>query len=669
MGTTSVSRWLFAALLGLAVLAVYLPGLHNGLLFDDLRLQDGTIFQAYGSLLEPRQRMLSYGSFVWVQEVFGEGWWKQRLVNVALHLGVVAALYALLRSLLATARFPQSFEEQPHFAASRTAALRVGVALFALNPVAVYAVAYLVQRSIVMATLFALLACWMFVRGLQTLRAPWFAGALAAYVLAMLSKEYAVMTAALAVPLYVYLRRPPWKQVAVIAAAALVLVAVAAAVLWRTYGGIIGQVFDPQSQELVRQLDTLRPGLARQVYPLSILNEAALFFFYGLLWVLPNVQWMSIDVRPPFPLGFASAWHLLGALGYLALLVGAAWMVLRRSNLWGLAALLLLMPLLWYFTEFAVVWVQDPFVLYRSYLWAAALPGLAAIVLTGFKPRTLYILGTVVGLAFAALALERVLSLRDAGSAWADAAEKIDRKAPPNAVGRSRAFLNLGAHHLEKGLYAQAERDFAMAEALGDTGGKARFNTGVALQQQKKHAEALRAFAAAEAAGFSGQSLHYHRGESAFAVGDYARAFQAFDAAHREASEALEGADQMRQLVRLRRAEAAIGANQFDAAVEAFTELLQESPGNPRLEMGLGMALVGKGETARAVTLFNQLLARAPTAAAFYGRAMAHRFAGDLALSLKDLDQALRLEPRNPQYRGMREQVAAQAAAQPGKAR
>src|SRR5690606_25155855 len=161
------------------------------------------------------------------------------------------------------------------------------------------------------------------------------------------------------------------------------------------------------------------------------------------------------------------------------------------------------------------------------------------------------ILGTVVGLAFAALALERVLSLRDAGSAWADAAEKIDRKAPPNAVGRSRAFLNLGAHHLEKGLYAQAERDFAMAEALGDTGGKARFNTGVALQQQKKHAEALRAFAAAEAAGFSGQSLHYHRGESAFAVGDYARAFQAFDAAHREASEALEGADQMRQLVRL----------------------------------------------------------------------------------------------------------------------
>jgi len=661
MVSPSASRWLFAALLVLAVLGVYLPGLHNGLLFDDLRLEDGTIFQAYGSLLEPRQRMLSYGSFVWVQEVFGEGWWKQRLVNVLLHLGVVAALYALLRSLLLTARFPASFEEQAHFAASRTAALRVGVALFALNPVAVYAVAYLVQRSIVMATLFALLACWMFVRGLQTRAAAWFAGALLAYVLALLSKEYAVMTAALAVPLYVYVRRPPYKQVAQVAAAALLLVAAAVAVLWRVYGGVIGQVFDAQSQELVQRLEALRPGVAQRIYPLSILNEAALFFFYGLLWVLPNVQWMSIDVRPPFPLGFASAWHLLGALGYLALLLGAGWLVLRRSNLWGLAALLLLMPLLWYFTEFASVWVQDPFVLYRSYLWAVALPGLAAIVLTGFRPRSIYILGVVAGLAFGALALERVLSLQNAGTAWADAAEKIDRKAPANAVGRSRAYLNLGAHHLEKGLYAQAERDFAMAEALGDTGGKALFNIGVTLQQQKKHSEALNAFAAAEAKGFTGQSLHYHRGESAFATGNYALAFQAFDAAHRQASDALDGGDTLQQLIRLRRAETAIGANQFDAAIEAFTELLKESPGNPRLEMGLGMALVGKGETERAIALFDQLLARAPTASTFYGRAMAYRTAGNLPQSLKDLDRALKLDPRNPQYRAVREQVAAEA--------
>lgn len=666
MAPSLKTRLLFAFLLTAAVLCVYLPGLNNGLVFDDLRLQDGTVFGSYGNLTALKQRLLSYGSFVWVQGLFGEGWWKQRLVNVALHLGVVAALYALLGALLRTARFPGSFEAQPHFERSREAALQVGLALFALNPVAVYGVAYLIQRSIVMATLFAVLACWMFVRGLQTGRLAWHGGAAVAYLLALLSKEHAVMTAALAVPLYIHVCRPPWKRTAGVAAAALILVLAAAAVLWQIYGSVIGRVFDAQSLEMVQQLEALRPGIARHIYPLSVLNEAALFFFYGLLWVFPNVQWMSIDVRPVFPLGFGSLWHLAGALGYLGLLLGSAWLVLRRSNLWSLAALLLLFPLLWYATEFASVWIQDPFVLYRSYLWAAALPGLVAIVLTGFSPRTIYVLGVVAGLAFAGLALERVLSLKDAGTAWADAAEKIDRNAP-HAPGRSRAHLNLGAYHLERGLYAQAERDFAMADALGDTGGKARFNTGVALQQQKKHAQALKAFDDALAKGFSGQSLHYHRGESAFALGDYHQAFAAFDQAHREASEAIEGGDKLRQLIALRRAETAIGANQFDAAIEGFSELLRQSPGNPRLEMGLGMALVGKGEAAQAIALFDRLLARAPMPAAFYGRGMAHRAAGDLQASLKDLDQALRLEPRNPQYRSVRDQVAAEAAARGGK--
>lgn len=665
MAESSKTTYVFAALLLLAVLGIYLPGLQNGLIFDDLRLNDGTIFGEYGSLLPFKQRMLSYGSFVWVQNLLGDGWWKQRAVNVVLHLGVVAALYALLKALVGSARFPQEFEEQAHFSRSRTAALQVSVALFALNPVAVYAVAYLAQRSIVMATLFAVLASWMFVRGLQTGRAAWFASALASYVLAVLSKEYAVMTAALAAPLYIHIRRPDWKRATLVAGGALLVLAIAVAVFWNVYAGVLGRLFDPQSIALAQQLEALRPGVMQQIYPLSIFNEAALFFAYGLLWVLPNVQWMSIDLRPAFPLGFGSIWHLLGAIGYVTLLMGSLWLVLRRNNLWGLAALLLLFPLLWYFTEFATVWVQDPLVLYRSYLWAVALPGLAAIALTGFRPRTIYIVGTVLGLAFGALALERVFSLQDAGTAWGDATEKIDRNAPANAVGRSRAFLNLGADRLEKGMLSQAERDFATADALGDASGNARFNAGVALQEQKKHTQALQAFDAAQAKGFTGRLLHYHRGESAFALGQFTQAFESFSAGLRAPQDNAAGAKKMEQLLHLRRAESAIGADQFDAAVGEFTLLLQQSPGNPRLEMGLGMALVGKGETARAVKLFDQLLARTPNPAAFYGRAMAYHRAGNQTQSLKDLDQAIRLDPSNPQYRTVREQIAATAPRKP----
>ena len=665
MATSRKVTYLFAVALILAVLGIYLPGIQNELLFDDLRLSDGTIFGEYGNLLQFKQRLLSYGSFVWLQSLAGDGWWKQRLVNVILHLGVVAALYAFLQTLLSTARFPKEFEEQSHFQRSRVAALQVSVALFALNPVAVYAVAYLAQRSIVMATLFAVLALWMFVRGLQTGNAAWFAGALVSYVLAVLSKEHAVMTAAMTVPLYIYVCRPGWKRVAAVGGATLVVLTGAVAVLWQLYGNVLGRLFDPQSIALSQQLEALRPGILQQMYPLSILNEAALFFAYGFLWVFPNIQWMSIDLRPAFPLGVGSLWHLVGAIAYVALMLGSIWVVLRRSNLWGLAGLLLLFPMLWYFTEFSTVWVQDPFVLYRSYLWAIALPGLAAIVLTGFKPRSIYMLGAVLGLVFGALALERVSSLTDAGTAWGDATEKIDRNAPANAVGRSRAFLNLGAHHLEKGLLTQAERDFATADALGDTNGNARFNTGVALQQQKKHAEALQAFDAAQAKGFTGQSLYYHRGESAFAMGQFVQAFQNFDAALKVPSEAAEGSKKMQQLLRLRHAEAAIGANQFDAAIQDFSLLLQQSPGNPALETGMGMALIGKGDTARAVGLFDQLLARNPNPAAFYGRGVAHHKAGNQAQSLKDLDQAIRLDPRNPQYRTVREQIAAASPRKP----
>lgn len=658
MTESSKTPYVYAAILLIAVMGVYLPGLENALVFDDLRLGDGTIFGKYGSLLEFKQRMLSYGSFVWTQGLLGEGWWKQRLINVGLHLGVAAALYALLKQLINTTQFPQELVSQEHFERSRTAALRVGIALFALNPVAVYAVAYLTQRSIVMATLFSVLACWMFVRGLQTSRSAWFAGAVLSYVVAVLSKEYAVITAALAVPLYIHVCRPSWKRIAMIAGAALLAMLAAAALFWNLYGHLIGRVFDEQSLAYVKQLEALRPGIAQQIYPLSILNEAALFFVYGALWVFPNVQWMSIDVRPAFPLGFTSFLHLLGALAYVTLLAASLWLVVRRSNLWGLAAVFLLFPLLWYFTEFATVWVQDPFVLYRSYLWAVALPGLAAIALIRCKPRTIYMLGATLALIFGGLALDRVGSLKDVGTAWADAAEKIDLQAPANVVGRSRAFLNLGAHQLETGLLAEAEQSFTAADALGDPEGNAQFSIGVIRQQQKKHVEALQAFDAAQVKGFKGRTLHYHQGESAFALGQFTKAYQSFDTALKAPAEAIEGANQMQQVLHLRRAEAAIGANQFDTAIADFKLLLQQSPGNPRLENGLGMALIGKGDNAEAIQLFDGLLTRSPHPAAFYGRGIAHYKSGNQALSLNDLDQAIRMSPRNPQYRAVRNQVA-----------
>ena len=653
---------LFGAFVLAAVLAIYLPGWNHELLFDDLRLTDGAIFGNYGSLLTFKQRMLSYGSFIWVDLLAGPGWWKQRLVNVGLHLATVAALYALVRDLLERTRFPEDFESQPHFGMSRKAAVQVGVALFAVNPMAVYAVAYLVQRSIVMATLFSVLACWCFVRGLSGRGVAWYGLALLSYVAAVLSKEHAVMVAAMAVPLYIHVRRPSWKTVATIAGASTALIAVAAVVFFGIYGDLIGKLFDQRSLDFAQQLERLSPGITQRMYPLSILNEAALFFAYGFLWFAPNVMWMSVDMRPAFPLSYMAFPQVLGIVGYVSLWIAALWAVLRRRGALSLAGVALMFPLLLYATEFATVWVQDPFVLYRSYLWAVAVPVLVAIVLTGFQPKTIYVIGCAIGLVFTVLAFERVQSLRDDHTAWGDAAEKIDLKAPASAVGRWRPFLNLGAYHLDRGSLGEAQRSFATAEALGSLHGSARFNLGVALQQQKKHAQALTTFAEAEKQGFSGQSLHYHRGESAFALGQFALAFDSFSQGLTSVAEGVTGKemDRMREAMRMRRAEAAIGAGRYDDAIGDFNALLKASPQNRRLALGLGMALVGKGDTQAAIAQFDQIIASTPNAAAaYYGRAMAHNTAKRRDDSLKDLDRAIALDPRNAQYQQVRAQLAA----------
>ena len=537
----------------------------------------------------------------------------------------------------------------------------VGVALFAVNPMAVYAVGYLMQRSILMATLFSVLACWMLVRGLTTNRVYWYTLALACYFCAVLSKEHAVMVAALSVPLFIYVKRPGWKTITAIAAIALVLLVAVSTAFLTIYSQLIGTMFDPRSIDLAQQLEPLSPGISQRMYPLSVLNEAWLFFVYGFLWFFPNVMWMSLDLRPAFPLSYASFPHVLGAVGYIGLMVGAWWLLLRQRGLRSLVGLCLLFPLLLYATEFATVWVQDPLVLYRSYLWAMAIPGLITLALIRFQPRTIYAGGLVLILIFSALSLERVASLRDASTAWGDAAAKINLQASPNAVGRWRPFLNLGAHHLDRGSPDVAAKNFAMADALGDLKGSARFNMGVALQQQKKHSEALAAFDSAESKGLKDLGLYYHRGETLYALQRFPEAYENFSLAL--TMPPIEGSSKKDQTaltanVRMRRAETAVPAQRYDVAIQDFIELLKADPTSTRLLSGLGMAYIGKRDTTAAIDLFDKLIASKPTAPAHYGRAMAHLTAGNQAASLKDIDQAITLDPRNPMYPTLRAKIA-----------
>ena len=207
----------------------------------------------------------------------------------------------------------------------------------------------------------------------------------------------------------------------------------------------------------------------------------------------------------------------------------------------------------------------------------------------------------------------------------------------------------------------QAQWNLSTAAALGDLGElgrSARFNAGVVLQLKKKHAEALQAFAAAEAQGYAEPALYYHRGESQAALGQLAPALESFQTAVAKA----EKDPQLQSTVptvRIRLVETAMALQRYDEAISGFKVLLQTNPKDPRLLLGLGMARVGKGETKAAIEVFDQLIATNPGAPVYYGRAIAHNQAGQQAASLSDIDQAIKLDPRNPQYNQMRAIIAA----------
>ena len=645
------SEWIWIPLVVAALCAIYLPGLGNFPVFDDAYLAEGTLRDDYASLRELRTRMLSYGSFVWLQAIFGEGWWKQRLVNLGIHIGVAAALWVLYREIL------RHIATAPGEDAARAAgyrdspALGFAIGFFALNPVAVYAVAYLIQRSILLATLFVVAGLWAFARGLATRRPALFVLALASYALAVMSKEHAILAPLAAVPVYILVARPDAKRLAFLSGAGVLLVAIAGALLALRYGEIIGKPFDEYSHVYLAQLSALNPDAARHAFPLSILNQAYLFFEYGVRWFLPFEGWMSINLRPPFPVKWASFPHVLGALGYIAVLAGGFWLLLRHRDWRALVGVSLLLPALLFATEFATVWVQDPFVLYRSYLWAIGVPGLVFFVAHGTPRAGLLVAGLVVGALFTWQAVDRVASLETPESAWTDAIAKLPRD--PRSVGRWFPYLNRGTEYVERNEFALAMKDFQASSMLGDMGMGA-FNLGAVLAATGRHPQALAAFDAAEKEGYRLFNLPFQRGLSLLAVGKTAEAYRQF-----ELTRDLQPPSPTRELLYLHLGRTGLQLGKRDEAVRDLTQLLALDPRHKEGRFLLAMAHVTRGRHAEALAILDKLLAEERSGAAYYGRALAHHGLNRKAEALSDIENAIRIGPDNANLREWQAKIRA----------
>jgi lipoprotein NlpI len=634
---------LWAPLVLAALLLIYLPGLGNPPLFDDTLLTEGGL-QSYGSLLEAKARMLSYGSFVWTQWIVGEGWWKQRLVNIALHAATVAALWAFYREIL---RHVEPVADNLH----KSPALGFAIGCFALNPVAVYAVAYLVQRSIVMATLFAVLALWLFALALARRKPALHAAAFACYALAILSKEYAVLLPLAAVPVYIVVARPPARRLAALSAGGAVLVGLAAFALYSRYGEIIGKPFDENSRIYLEQLAALQPGADRNAYGLSILNQAYLFFHYGLRWFLPFAEWMSINLRPPFPVTWTTFPQVLGIAGYLAIVAGGFFLVLRFRDWRALAGLSLLLPALLFATEFVTVWVQDPFVLYRSYLWAIGVPGLVFIALHGASGRTLAVATVLVGGLLVWQALDRVFSMSSVDRAWSDAIAKMPPD--PRSVGRWFPYLNRGVARVDNRQYNLAMQDFEISSKLGDRGAGV-FNRGALYAANGEHANALASFDAAEREGYNLFNLPFQRALSLLALGRVQEAHPNLVKAYN-----MNPPSPSREILLMHLGRTALQLGRTEEAVGVLEQLLAVQPANADARFYLGMALVTRKDYARALEVLAGLPKDAPSGRAHYARALAHYGLGQRDAALADIEAAIRIGPDSPHLREWQSRIKA----------
>ena len=171
---------------------------------------------------------------------------------------------------------------------------------------------------------------------------------------------------------------------------------------------VIGSAYEPFVDNVIGGMGS-STGIQRELaYPLSIVNQSTLFFRYLLTWIVPWPEWMSIDIRTPFPMGTVRA--------------------------------------------------QEPFVLYRSYLWMAFLPAVLPVLFYRFLPSWKVGIFAVMVTALIFSAQDRLQSFSSQLRTWDDAIRK--NADLPLA---ERAYVARGNLYIDAARLDDAQRDLETA--------------------------------------------------------------------------------------------------------------------------------------------------------------------------------------------------------------
>ncbi|MFZ3018806.1 MAG: tetratricopeptide repeat protein [Gallionella sp.] len=479
---------LLLCLLLLVVVAVlYGQYLWNPILFDDSSFftieADGSshILKSAASFSLFELRSLPYATLGWTAQIFGLELIWFRLGNLLLHAAVVLALFFFLTKL-----FVAVYGDHDEVALSPRHAAFFAALLFALHPVATYAAGYLVQRTIIMATLLGLLSMLAYMHGSIRNKPLWLWMSVPLYYLTVLSKEHAIMLPFVLLALTMLLHedwraklKQRWGIFAAFAAIALFVLL--------EQKGVLGSVYEINAPEMLQVTDS------QLSYPLSVLTQSWLFFKYAGLWLFPNSAWMSVDMREPFARSLFSP-YLVSAGCFVAWGGAAVWLLLRRG-MTGLVGFALLFPWLLFFTEFSTVRIQESFVLYRSYLWAVGAFCLLPVVFARVNVRMATLVLTIIALAMLPISMERLMTFSHPVLLWDDA-EKLVR-GRTDLPGAYRIYYNRGTELIKINEQDRAIADLKQALALRADLAAAYGNLGAAYLNKRDWQNAIDSFGAA----------------------------------------------------------------------------------------------------------------------------------------------------------------------------
>ena len=313
-----------------------------------------------------------------------------------------------------------------------------------------------------------------------------------------------------------------------------ILTALIAVTVLLSVKGVLGHAYEPNAKGMLGLAEKNQELMVLpNVYLLSIITQSFLFFKYLWLWLLPNPAWMSVDMREPFAMSFLSWPHTLGLIAFPAYPCIAVWLLLKRGSA-GLLGFALLFPWILFLTELSTVRAQEPFVLYRSYLW---MPGLFAAlpVLLGCRReggsvisaewfanrRTLIFLG-VACLSLIPLTLNRLNTFSTPLLLWDDAEKLVRGK--QGVLGAERIYYNRGTLLGQLNRYEEAIADFDKVIAIFPGHELAYGNRATANYFLGKYQAALYDYNNAIALNANNANSYYGRALTYRALGNFAAA-------------------------------------------------------------------------------------------------------------------------------------------------